>query len=118
MYFLIAFLSLSSFANTFEWKGKNSFSLKIDSKHLVYSSPKSRLAGEIKECNLPLVRALNAELIGLTPQTESAGGFTYMVDANSFLISGTGKEAELLNEMDKKILFYREQESRACKKGP
>jgi hypothetical protein len=119
MFILFAFLSLGAFANTFEWKGINSFTLKIDSRNLVYISKKSKVEGEIKTCNLPLVRALNAELVGLIPQSEVAGGVTYMVDANSFLISGNGKEAALLNEMDKKIDFYREEEIKACKKkGP
>ncbi len=119
MFILLSFLSLGSFANTFEWKGSNSFVLKIDSRNLVYTSSKSKVAGEIKECNLPLVRALNAELVGLIPQSEVVGGITYMVDANSYLIAGAGKQAELLNEMDKKIDFYREEESKACKKkGP
>lgn len=119
MFFLISFFTLGSFANTFEWKGTNSFTLKIDSRNLVYTSAKSKVSGEIKTCNLPLVRALNAELVGLIPQSETAGGETFMVDANSFLIPDTGKQAELLNEMDKKIEFFREEEIKACKqKGP
>lgn len=119
MFLLLSFLSTSVFANTFEWKGTNAFSLRIDARNLVYTSAKSRLASEIKDCNLPLVRALNAELMRLVPQTEVEGGVTYMVDANSYLMSGTGKEAVLLNDMDKKITFYQEEESKACKKkGP
>lgn len=116
MYILISFLCLSSFANTFEWKGKTPFLLKIDAHSFVYTSSKEKVEGEIKPCNLPLARALNAELVGLIPQNETAGGVTYMVDANSYLIPRVGKKAALLNEMDKKIEFYREEEKKACQK--
>ncbi len=120
---MIVFLSLftlTTFANTFEWKGSNSFSLKIDSRSLVYVTPKKKVEAEIKPCNLPLVRSLNAELMNLVPQmNEPTEGKAFMVDGNTYLLASRGKEASILNVMDKKIDFYREEESKACKKkGP
>jgi hypothetical protein len=115
MLVLLSLLSLTGFANTFEWKGSHAFSLSIDAKNLIYNSTKKKVEEKIRPCNLPLVRALNAELAGLVPQTEVAGGITYMMDANSFQISKSGKEAELLNEMDKKIDFFREEEMKSCR---
>lgn len=116
MLVLLSLLSLAAFANTFEWKGTYAFTLKIDARSLVYLSAKARVDSVIKDCNLPLVRAINAEMVGLIPQSDTPGGTTFMADANSYLLPASGKQADLLNEMDKKIDFYREEEKKACKK--
>ncbi len=110
-------MTLTTFANTFEWKGSNSFSLKIDARQLAYSSNHLKVDGEIRPCNLPLARALNAELMGLVPQVnEPEEGVSYLVDGNSYQVANRGKEASILNVMDKKMSHYREEEKKTCRK--
>lgn len=117
MFLLVGILSLSTFANTFEWKGSHSFFLRIDARTLVYESPGLKFKGDINPCNLPLARGLNAELMGLVPLVnEPDEGGTFRVDGNSYLLSRGGKRASILNVMDKKIEFYQAEEKKACPK--
>ncbi|MFL5785026.1 MAG: hypothetical protein ACJ76H_10475 [Bacteriovoracaceae bacterium] len=115
MVWIFFLLTTFGFANTFNLGNcPEKFSLVIDSRHLIYHSDKKNVNSQIKKCNLPLVRALNGELMALVPQKNFPDGLAFMVDGNKYFISGQGKEAKVLFAMNARIERFQEEEKKAC----
>lgn len=103
------------FANTFDLKEtSNRFSLAIDARALSYTSEKRKIEAEIKPCNLPLVRALNAELLSQVPLKNVPKGLPFLVDGNTYYVSAKGKEARVLLSMDQRMTRYQLEEKKTC----
>jgi hypothetical protein len=116
-WFLALFLTTTLFANSFDLKETaNRFSLVINSRVLTYTSEKKRIDGEIKPCNLPLVRALNSELLSQVPFKEEPKGLPFLVDGNTYHVAANGKEAKVLLSMDQRMIRYQLEEKKACSK--
>ncbi len=110
-------ISAGSFANTFDLKEtSNRFSLVINAKNLNYTSEKRKVEREILPCNLPLVRALNSELLSQVPLKEFPKGLPFLVDGNTYSVSPKGKEARILLSMDQRMIRYELEEKKACSK--
>ncbi len=118
MIFLIGLIfSAGLFANTFDLKEtSNRFSLVINSRNLTFISEKRKVEREILPCNLPLVRALNSELLSQVPLKETSKGLPFLVDGNTYTVSPKGKEARILLSMDQRMIRYELEEKKACSK--
>ncbi len=102
-------------ANTFDLKEtSNRFSLVINARNLTYISEKRKIEVTIKDCNLPLVRALNAELLSQVPFKNVPRGLPFQVDGNTYFVSAKGKEARVLLSLDYRMTRYQLEEKRLC----
>ncbi len=116
MTFLFAiFFPAMLFANTFDLKEtSNRFSLVINSRNLTYISEKRKIEADIKACNLPLVRALNAELLSQVPLKNAPKGLPFLVDGNTYFVTLKGKEARVLLSMDNRMTRFQLEEKKTC----
>lgn len=103
-------------ANTFGVIGqKNDFKIVIDAKKVYYTSDTQSVLVSIQECNMPLVRALNAELTALIPVKDAKDGIRFEADGNSYHIVPGSKEATTLLNMDKRIGKFKAEVDNLCK---
>lgn len=115
MYFFFMFFT-TTFANTFDLKGSQSdFSLVIDARKISFSSPKKKLELEIKDCNLHLARALNAELLAINTTTEKKDDLVFRADGNLYYVGKKTKEGKLLTGMENRMRQFSREEKTACK---
>lgn len=112
MIFLLIFSSFS-FANSFQLEGSaNDFKLVIDARKVSYTSAKKGVYVGLRDCNIPLARALNAELLALVPKEEPKAGWRFHVDGNSYTIGN--KESLQLKKMDEKMERFKASGDKAC----
>ncbi len=118
MTFLLGLIfSTGLFANTFDLKEtSNRFSLVINSRNLTFISEKRKIERDILPCNLPLVRALNSELLSQVPLKETPKGLPFLVDGNTYTVSPKGKEARVLLSMDQRMIRFELEEKKSCSK--
>jgi len=103
-------------SNTFGVIGeKNDFKLVIDAKKVYYTSKTQSILISIQSCNMPLVRALNAELSALIPVKDAKDGILFEVDGNSYHIVPGSEEAKALLSMDKRMAKFNAEVDRTCK---
>ena len=116
MKFFILFLLPILMANTFGIIGeKNDFKLVIDAKKVYYTSDSQSVLISIQSCNMPLVRALNAELSAMIPVKDPKDGILFEVDGSSYHIVPGSKEATVLMNMDKRIAKFKTEVDGVCK---
>lgn len=114
---LATIFSSTLLANTFDLKETASrFSLVISARSLKYVSERKRIDGQIRPCNLPLIRELNSELLGQVPLKEETKGLPFQVDGNTYRVAANGKEAKVLLSMDQRMVRYQLEEKKACSK--
>jgi hypothetical protein len=115
--FACLILSVGVSANTFGLKEtSNRFTLTINARNLTFISEKRKVERELLPCNLPLVRALNSELLSQIPLKEAPKGLPFQVDGSTYTVSPKGKEARVLLSMDQRIIRYELEEKKACSK--
>jgi hypothetical protein len=71
---------------------------------------------ENKTCNLPLIRALNAELVSLASVKDEGPGLTYRIDGNTFTIPRSTGRANKLLRMDSRMARFEQEEKQNCQK--
>ena len=117
MKFLFLFLiTLPVYSNTFQLMGSGArFTLKISSKEITYSSEAFTKEFKLKECNLPLAKDLNSELISLIPSNPGDTGLKFMVDGKVINIGKEDKLLERIAAMDSRMIRFSVEEKRACR---
>ncbi|MES2527120.1 MAG: hypothetical protein V4598_08525 [Bdellovibrionota bacterium] len=98
-------ISMGVFANSFALKdSKHAFTLEINARTLSYVSGKRKVEKEILPCNLHLVRALNAELLG---HKHTEKGIPFQVDGNTYNVSPDFS-------LDQRMMQFEREEKKAC----
>ncbi len=116
MKFSILLLLPFVMANTFGVIGeKNDFKLVIDAKKVYYTSDTQSVLVSIESCNMPMVRALNAEMTALIPEKPVKEGILFEVDGDSHHIVPGSKEGTALMNMDKRMGLFKAEVDKTCK---
>ncbi len=114
--YLFLFLVTPVFANVFSYEDRPyNFHLSIDKNLVSFSSESFRYAIPVSDCNLPLARDLNAELIALA-QSEKNGAYQLMVDKQKVSVGRKSKLRKYLRNLSIRMRQFGIEEKKKCDK--